>query len=282
MFTEKDVAEYYNTTQVHYKRWWNLKKGLSLHYGIWEDDIKNFTDSIINTNKILMNLAKIEESDQVLDAGCGVGGAAIFLTKTKNAKVTGISLSQKQIDFATAAAQERGLQDKVDFSLMDYTQTSFPNESFDVIWACESISSAPDKMLFIKEAYRLLKKGGRLILSDFFLTSDDQVDRSDWIKKWGSTWGISNFVSSNLFVDGLDDMGFINTQIFDYTSKIEKSAKRMYYTSLLGFFPSELYNLLHPKVSQFAKTHYKCGYYQYKGLKENLWQYKVVLSVKKN
>jgi len=282
MFTEKDVAEYYNTTQVHYTRWWNLKKGLSLHYGIWEDGVKTFRDSLINTNKILMNLVQVEESDQVLDAGCGVGGAAIFLCEMKNAKVTGISLSQKQIDFATIAAQKRGLQDKVHFRLMDYTQTSFPNESFDVIWACESISSATDKTLFIQEAYRLLKKGGRLILSDFFLTSEDQTDHSDWIKKWGDTWGISNFVTSHSFADSLDDMGFINTQIFDYTSKIKKSAKRMYYASLLGFLPSELYNLLHPKVSRFAKTHYKCGYYQYKGLKENLWQYKVVLSVKKS
>jgi len=282
MFTKKDVAEYYNTTQIHYTRWWNLKKGLSLHYGIWENGVKTFRDSLINTNKILMSLAEVEESDRVLDAGCGVGGAAIFLSEMKNANVTGISLSQKQVDFATIAAQERGLQDKVDFQLMDYTQTSFPDESFDVIWACESISSAPDKTLFIKEANRLLKKGGRLVLSDFFLKSADQTDAHDWIKKWGDTWGISNFVTSNSFAESLDDMGFKNTQIFDYTSQIKKSAKRMYCASLLGFIPSELYNLLHPNVSRFAKTHYKCGYYQYKGLKENLWQYKVLLSVKKD
>jgi len=282
MFTVKDIAEYYNTTQIHYKKWWNLNKGLSLHYGIWENDVKNFTDSLINTNKVLMNLAEVEESDRVLDAGCGVGGAAIFLCEIKNAKVTGISLSQKQIDFANLEAQKRALQNKIDFQLMDYTQTSFPNESFDVIWACESISSAPDKTLFIKEAHRLLKKGGRLILSDFFLTADDQTDPSDWLKKWGNTWGISNFSSSNSFVDSLSNTGFINTQIFNYTPKIKKSAKRMYHASILGFFPSELYNILHPNVSRFAKTHYKCGYYQYKALKENLWQYKVILSVKKS
>ena len=57
MFTGKDIAEYYNTTQIHYKKWWNLNEGLSLHYGIWENDVKNFTDSLINTNKVLMNFS---------------------------------------------------------------------------------------------------------------------------------------------------------------------------------------------------------------------------------
>jgi len=54
----------------------------------------------------------------------------------------------------------------------------------------------------------------------------------------------------------------------------------MYHFSLLGMIPSELYNLFHPNVSRFAKTHYKCGYYQYKALQNHLWKYKVVLAIK--
>ena len=54
----------------------------------------------------------------------------------------------------------------------------------------------------------------------------------------------------------------------------------MYHTSIIGALPSEIYNLFHPKVSRFAKTHYKCGYYQYKALKEGLWKYWIMLAVK--
>jgi cyclopropane fatty-acyl-phospholipid synthase-like methyltransferase len=227
-----------------------------------------------------MNLAEIKESDRVLDAGCGVGGAAMFLYETRNVKVTGISLSQKQIDYANKFEQQKGIQNKVDFQLMDYSATSFPDESFDIIWACESVSSAQNKALFIKEAYRLLKIGGKLVLSDFFLTADNQSDRHEWIRKWKNTWGISNFVTSNSFATNLKHSGFINTQIIDYTSKIKRSARRMYRMSILGFLPSEFYNILHPNVSRFAKTHYKCGYYQQKALKENLWKYNIIVSVK--
>ncbi len=280
MFTKKDVAEYYNSTQNHYENWWSLKKALSLHYGIWDNGVNSFKDSLLNTNLTLMNLANIREADRILDAGCGVGGAAFLLADKKNAKVTGISLSQKQIDFANEIAQKKALANQVDFQIMDYTNTSFPDESFDVIWACESVSSAPDKALFIKEANRLLKQGGKLILSDFFLTSDDQNDPNDWINKWKNTWGISNYVTSNFFNNQLKQNGFCDTQIVDYTSKVTRSAKRMYRMSLLGFIPSEAYNLFHPNVSRFAKSHYKCGYYQYKALKENLWKYKVILSIK--
>lgn len=280
MFTKKDVAEYYDNTLSHYQRWWGLDQSLALHYGIWENDTKTLSESVMNTNKVMRDLAEVKESDLILDAGCGVGGAAIFLSETKNASVTGISLSQRQIDFAIKETQRRGLQNKVNFQLMDYTDTSFPDESFDIIWACESVSSVPDQTMFTKEAHRLLKKGGRLILSDFFLTSDDQIDRRNWMDKLAKTWGITSFFSSQSFERSLSDEGFLNTQVYDYTSKIKKCAKRLYYAAILGAIPSELENLIHPGASSFVKNHYKCGYYQYKGLKENLWQYKVVLSIK--
>ncbi len=96
MFTGKDVAEYYNTTQIHYEQWWNLKKSLSLHYGIWEEEVNNFEESLIQTNKTLMTPGKVADGDKVLDAGCGVGGAAIFLCKNRNVEVTGITLSERQ------------------------------------------------------------------------------------------------------------------------------------------------------------------------------------------
>jgi len=76
MFTTKEVANYYNSTQNHYINWWNLKKSLSLHYGIWDDSTKSFAQSLANTNSVLLDLTDITSTDQVLDAGCGVGGAA--------------------------------------------------------------------------------------------------------------------------------------------------------------------------------------------------------------
>lgn len=280
LFTTNDIAEYYNTTQIHYEKWWNLKDGMSLHYGIWEPGVKNFTEAVHNTNRVLMELADIKSTDKVLDAGCGVGGAAVFITKNKKAKVTGITLSEKQVAYAKHTAKERNLETFINFDLQDYTKTNFKEDQFDVVWACESVSSARDKSLFIAEAFRVLKKGGRLIMSDCFLGTDDQKDPESFVKKWGATWGVSSLVTAKWFANELTLKGFTNVKTKDYSKQITKSAKRMYYAYLAGTLPSITYNLLHPNVSRFAKDHYKCGLYQWKAFKKNLWTYHVICAIK--
>ena len=280
MFEKKDTAEYYNTTQLHYENWWNLKDTLALHYGIWDQNTNNFGESLQNTNKVLLEKGGIKDGDYILDAGCGVGGAAFFLAKSKNVKVTGITLSEKQIKLATEQAKIQNLTNNVNFKLMDYTKTDFPNETFDVIWACESICHTNDKVDFIKEALRVLKKGGRLILCDYYLLNDDQIDKNSYIEKWIKTWTISKLVSSENFAQNLALNEFNNIQVFDYTNQIKKSAKRMYYAGVLGAIPSIVYNLFYPNASQYAKTHYKGCLYQYWALKNNLWKWKIVSAIK--
>jgi tocopherol O-methyltransferase len=280
MFTPSDIAEYYDTTMNHYKRWWNLGRQLSLHYGIRDEGVKSFSESLINTNRMMMEISGISGNDKVLDAGCGVGGAAFYINRMKNSEVTGISLSKKQVDFANGIAVNKNIADKVNFRVMDFTQTYFSDESFDVVWACESVCQAADKDAFIEESYRLLKKGGRLIISDFFMTDTDQQDRHSWIRKWCDTWAVSDLVTCEAFTSDLRKRGFNDIRSFDYTSKIIHSSRRMYIASLVGAVPSELYNLFHPKVSRFARTHYKCGYYQYKALMEGLWGYWILLAKK--
>lgn len=280
MFTTDDVAEYYNTTHSHYEKWWNLKDGLSLHYGIWFKNTKNLVEAVTNTNRVLLDAAGIQADDKVLDAGCGVGGAAWFINQNTGADVTGITLSEKQVAYATAMARERGIGDRVRFLQMDYTQTDFSDESFDVIWACESVSAAPDKELFIKEAFRLLKKGGRLVMTDCFLGIDDQQDPQSWIKKWTATWAGSDLETMDSLSQGLKAGGFSAVETRDYTNEIRRSAKWMYLGYLAGLVPCEVYKLINPKVSRFARNHYKSGLYQWKALKRNLWRYGLVKAVK--
>lgn len=280
MFKTKDTAEYYNTTQGHYQNWWNLDDTLSLHYGIWGDHTKTFADSLVHTNALMLAQAEVQQGSRVLDAGCGVGGAAFFMHHEKKALVTGITLSTKQVEFARKKAKALQLSNEVSFEVMDYTQTNFPSESFDVVWACESICHCNNKKEFLQEAYRLLKKGGRLILCDYFLAADDQKDPRTLIKKWTDTWTITNLVSSTKFTNQINECGFSKVQSKNYTSAIQKSAKRMYYAGVIGALPSIAYNLLYPKTPELAKNHYKGCLYQYWALKKGLWEYQMFCAVK--
>lgn len=278
-FTNRDIADYYNQTLVHYQKWWKLNDVLAVHYGMWDKNTKNFSEALINTNNILLQLANVKDDARILDAGCGVGGSSFFLASKKKARVTGITLSEKQIDFANNKRDILGLHSLVDFKLEDYTNTSFEHATFDLVWAIESITSAPDKMKFAKEAYRVLKPGGKLIIADYFKVPEKVEDPHNWIEKWQNCWSLAEILKETKYVDIFTNEGFDLLKSKDVTENIFPTSKIMYKSYLMGALPSKIYNFFH-NTSRFAKTHYLSGKYQYKALKAGLWNYKILVFTK--
>ena len=62
----------------------------------------------------------LKPGQRVLDIGCGWGGLALFIAKAADVRVTGITLSEEQLAVARRRAKEEGLEDRVDFQLVDY------------------------------------------------------------------------------------------------------------------------------------------------------------------
>ncbi len=106
----------------------------------------------------------------MLDAGCGLGGSAIWLAQQFGAEVVGVNLVASQVYRARRSAYRHGVSDRVRFERRDFTRTGFPEGNFDVVWAIESICHTSDKPAFLVEARRLLKPGGRLVVADLFRT----------------------------------------------------------------------------------------------------------------
>lgn len=156
----KKIEEYYNSTENAYKDSWDLDHSLAIHFGYWDIKVSSFRQSLLRMNEIMMEAARIGPGDHVLDAGCGVGGSSIFIASKIGCRVTGITLSERQVGQAKKNAEGKGLVDLVEFRQMDYGATSFEDASFDVVWGCESICYADDKEQFIRESYRILKPGG--------------------------------------------------------------------------------------------------------------------------
>src|SRR5206468_7584773 len=102
-------------------------------------------DALQNTNKVMAEQVNITPNDRILDAGCGIGGSALWMAKNKRAEVVGISISGKQIEKAKTVAKQAKVDHLVSFSVIDYLDTGFPNESFEVVWAIESVCHAEKK-----------------------------------------------------------------------------------------------------------------------------------------
>ena len=102
----------------------------------------------LNTNRQLAIRAGLARGQKVLDAGCGIGGSAIWLAETYGAQVFGVTVSADQVRRATANAAGRGVSHLVTFSQQDYTTLDVEAASFDVVWALESVSCALVKREF--------------------------------------------------------------------------------------------------------------------------------------
>jgi tocopherol O-methyltransferase len=282
MFTKNDIARYYDLSEVHYRKIWKLDKSYSLHYGYWDDSIRNFHEALLNINKVLARIAEIREGENILDAGCGIGGSSIWLAKEKNCFVTGISLNENQINKARALAGKFGVTEKVLFEKKDYATTFYPPGSFDVVWAIESVCYADDKSDFIKEASRVLKPGGRLIIADFFKKKDLDYDEAERVRKWAACWAINDFSTMEEFEKKLKENHFDDIVCANATDAILPSAKKLYRSYFLGIVGAKVYQFFSPGATELGKNSVQSAYLQYRTLKDGLWTYQVVKAVKGN
>jgi tocopherol O-methyltransferase len=269
----KKIIEYYRDTENAYKDSWDLNNSLSIHYGYWDKKVRSFTQSLIRMNEVMMEAAEIKSTDNVLDAGCGVGGSSIFLSSFIGCRVTGISLSERQVEQAIANAKQKGVGTLADFKVMDYCATDFPDASFDVVWGCESICYTEDKQKFTKEAWRLLKPGGRLVVADGFVNKSEYNDRPI-IKKWLDGWQVLNLSSPKRFEYLLDLEGFVNIKYRDISKNVAHSSRRL----LKYYFLAKLYLwwktiTFSNRSTRMQRKNIIACWHQYWGLKLNFWQY---------
>ncbi|HUR65694.1 MAG TPA: methyltransferase domain-containing protein [Chitinophagaceae bacterium] len=269
----KKIIQYYKETENAYKDSWDLKNSLSIHYGYWDIFVKSFSQSLIRMNEMMLMMGRVKAKDRVLDAGCGVGGSSIFLASILDCRVTGITLSERQAEQATENARKKGLADKVDFKIMNYAHTSFPDQSFDVVWGCESVCYADNKEDFVKEAFRLLKPGGRLIIADGFVAKFENND-DPVIRQWLDGWQVNYLETPDRFQQFLREQGFSRIVHRDISPEVAHSSRRLLYF----YFLANLY-LFWKKISfsrpatAMQKQNIRACKYQYIGMKKGLWQY---------
>jgi len=279
-FTNKDIENYYDQSEVHYRIFWKLKKSMGLHYGIWNKDTKNLADAVLNTNKMLMELGGIKSIDLMLDAGCGIGGSSIYVSKNTGCNVIGISLSKKQVNTATGLAKEYNLSDKIHFYQKDYTATGFDDNTFDIVWAIESMQTAKDKSLFYKEISRILKPGGKLLMADVFKPQGYNIDDEKDMQVMLNGWAMSDILSLDEFKKLAAEYSFDVTTLQDVSNEVKKSVDKIYIASILGMFGTFAYNLFR-KATYFSRIHYTTGLAQKKAYYNGKWGYYLVACVNK-
>lgn len=264
------IIDYYESCDVDYKLLWDLDHSQAMHAGYWDSTTKSLRDALRRENEVLAEIAKIRSTDRVLDAGCGVGGSSIFLAKKYQCEVVGITLSKKQVLCALKNGESAKVNSLVNFQVVDYINTGFPDQSFDVVWAIESVCHAHDKALFLKEAFRLLRPSGRIVIADGFIKDKNCED--PLMKKWLRGWGVDSLETVSSFQNFMNECGFKNITFQDITSNVWSSAKRLYFYSLPAIFLSKAGEWFGFRTKLQTDNLYSARC-QYLALKKNLWQY---------
>src|SRR5688572_4164619 len=276
----KKIIEYYDTTENAYKDSWDLGNSLAIHYGYHDESTKNFPASLLRMNEVMMETAAVKSSDHVLDAGCGIGGSSIFLVEKTGCSVTGISLSERQVKKAGEIAEKKGMNGKIRFEVMNYGQTSFPDQSFDTVWGCESICYDDDKEQFITEAFRLLKPGGRLVVADGFVTAFEN-NQHPIVRHWLEGWQVNYLETMQRFKEFMAKAGFANISYRNISKNTIHSSRRLYRI----FFLARLYLIwktitFSNHATEMQKKNINACRYQYLGMKKKLWEYGIITGIK--
>jgi tocopherol O-methyltransferase len=161
MLLKERIQQHYDELSPFYNDIW----GVHIHHGYWVSGTETKEEAQERLIKELIARAEIKDGCRILDVGCGLGGTAIFLSKTLGAHVTGITISPVQVEIGNALARQCG----ADVHLMQMDAEALDmKDRFDVVWSVEAISHLSNRKDSLRSAARLLEQGGRLVIADWF------------------------------------------------------------------------------------------------------------------
>ncbi|HET8683768.1 MAG TPA: methyltransferase domain-containing protein [Micromonosporaceae bacterium] len=227
------VVDYYTAIGPLLRMAWDD----NFHFGYWDgpSDTRSIQEATDRFTDLLIARLKVGPGDRVLDVGCGIGKPALRLASATGAEVLGISITPPQVEQATERARAEGMSGTVTFRHADAMNMPFGTESFDAALAFESIMHM-DRPTALKEIARVLKPGGRLVLTDV----TPLTDANDF-KSFASLAGeepqpekTSDFVASLVGIDDYPrlfaDAGLRVDEVTDVTEHTKGTFTRLIYS----------------------------------------------------
>jgi arsenite methyltransferase len=153
-------------------------------------------------------IAELKPGEVVLDLGSGAG-LDVFLAARQvgpTGKIIGLDMTQEMIDLAQKNAQKVGAQN-VEFRLGEMEDMPIEEESIDVIISNCVINLSPDKDKVFAEAYRVLKPGGRMVISDLVTEGHLPPAVKESVEAWAGC--VAGALDKREYLEKIEAVGFV-------------------------------------------------------------------------
>lgn len=157
-------------------------------------------------------LAQLKQGEIVLDLGSG-GGIDVLLSAKRvgpSGKAYGLDMTPEMLELARKNQKAAGL-DNVEFLQGTLEDIPLPDASVDVVISNCVINLSPDKGRVLKEAYRVLRPGGRFAVSDIVLRRPLPAELQSSLEAWAGC--VAGALLEQEYLEKLAAAGFVNVEI---------------------------------------------------------------------
>jgi cyclopropane-fatty-acyl-phospholipid synthase len=179
-----NIHAHYDLGNAFYSAW--LDPGMTYSAAVFAAPGQALQDAQEAKYEALARSIGLQSSHSVLEIGCGWGGFAEYAAGQVGAKVTGVTISKAQYEFARRRLFEQGLADRADIQLIDYRDVSGRFDRIASIEMFEAVGEAYWPTYFSK-VHDLLVPGGRAGLQIITIKDelfDDYRRQADFIQKY--------------------------------------------------------------------------------------------------
>jgi len=220
----KNISYHYDLGNEFYKKW--LDQTMSYSSALFEDAQEPTEKAQIRKYESMVNMIDVKPGDHVLEIGCGWGGFAEYAAKERGLKVTGLTISQEQHDYAVDRMKRLGLSDQVDIVMRDYRDETGVYDGIASIEMFEAVGEQYWPTYF--ETIRDRLKPGAKAALQIILISENRFEAYrkgvDFIQKYIFPGGM--LPSPNALNQQIEKAGLIRENSLEFAKSYSQTLRR--------------------------------------------------------